>query len=63
MKIFRTYTFTCKWWQMSIFKLALLATGAAIGAYWHDFFGAHLTALIVVAIIAIAYSLYAFLKQ
>jgi len=63
MRIFKTYTFTCKWWQMSIFKLALLTFGVAIGAYWHDFFGANLTALIVIAIIAGAYSVYAFLRQ
>ena len=63
MKLLKSYTFTCKWWQMSIFKLALLAIGLAIGAYWHDFFGANLTALIIIAVIAGAYTMYVFLNQ
>ena len=61
MKLFKSYAFT--WWQIGIFKLALLAIGIAIGAYWHDFFGANLTALIIVAVIASAYILYVSLKQ
>ena len=63
MKLFKSYTFTCKWWQISIFKLALLAIGIAIGVYWHDFFKANLTALIIIAVIASAYTMYVFLKQ
>ena len=61
MKLFKAYTF--KWWQIGIFKLALLAIGIAIGAYWHDFFGANLTALIIIAVIAGAYTMYVSLKQ
>jgi len=61
MKLFRSYTFS--WWQMGVFKLALLAIGAAIGAYWHEFFGANLTALIIIAAIATVYTMYVALKQ
>ena len=61
MNPFRSYTFT--WWQIGVFKLALLAIGAAIGAYWHEFFGANLTALIIVAAVACVYSVYVALKQ
>jgi len=61
MKLFKSYTFS--WWQMGVFKLALVAIGAAIGAYWHEFFGAYLTALIVIAVIAGAYIMYVSLKQ
>ena len=61
MKLFKSYTFS--WWQMGVFKLALLAIGAAIGAYWHEFFGAGLAALIVIAVIASAYIMYVSLKQ
>jgi hypothetical protein len=43
---------------MGILKLALLAIGAAIGAYWNSFFGANLAALIVIALVASAYILY-----
>lgn len=63
MKIFKTYTFTCAWWQMSIFKISLLAIGIAIGVYWNGFFGKNFCALIAIAIIAGAYSAYVFLKQ
>ena len=61
MKLFKSYTLT--WWQIGIFKLALLAFGAAIGAYWHDFFGANLTALIIIAVIASVYIVLTSLKQ
>jgi fatty acid desaturase len=59
--IFKSYTFT--WWQIGIFKLALLAFGAAIGAYWHDFFGANLAALIIIAVIASVCIFFTSLKQ
>lgn len=36
MKFFKS--FTMKWWQVGIFKLALLSAGIAIGAYWSEFF-------------------------
>ena len=63
MTLFKSYTYA--WWQIGIFKLALLAIGAAVGAYWHEFFGTEtgLTVLIIVAITAGVYSIYASLKQ
>jgi len=61
MKIFKSYTFT--WWQMGIFKLALLAVGVAIGSYWFNFFETYLTALIVIAIVTGGYTIYISLKQ
>jgi len=59
--IFKSYTFT--WWQIGIFKLALLSFGAAIGAYWHGFFGANLTSLIIIGIIASVCIVFTSLKQ
>lgn len=61
MNLFKSYSLT--WWQMGILKLALLAMGAVIGAYWHEFFGANLVLLVVIAAIAGAYIMYATLKQ
>ena len=61
MNPFKSYTFT--WWQIGVFKLALLAIGVAIGAYWHQLFEANLVALLVVAILASAYIAYVSLKQ
>jgi hypothetical protein len=61
MKILKSYTFT--WQQMAIFKLALIALGIAIGAYWHTFFGAIITILLVVGIIAAVYILFVSFKK
>jgi len=60
MSLFKSYTF--KWWQLGIFKVALLALGSAAGAHWSAFFGAHLTTLMVIAIAASSYVLYVSLK-
>lgn len=61
MYFFQSYTFT--WWQIGIFKLALLSLGVAIGAYWNEFFRGYLVALIVIALIMSAYIAYISLKQ
>ena len=61
MKIFKSYTYT--WWQIGIFKLALLAIGVLIGAYWHDFFRANQVILAAIAVIASAYIMYVSLKD
>ncbi|AEH61162.1 ribosomal protein L22 [Methanosalsum zhilinae DSM 4017] len=61
MQLFKSYTFT--WWQIGIFKLALLAIGIAIGAYWNEIFSDYLIALIVIAVITNAYIIYVSLKQ
>lgn len=53
MNPFRSYTF--HWWQIGIFKVALLALGAAAGAWWHPFFRANLVPLLVVGGVASAY--------
>lgn len=61
MNLFKSYTYA--WWQIGIFKLALLAIGVAIGAYWSEFFGANLAVLIIIAIVTSAYTMYVSLKQ
>lgn len=61
MQLFKSYTFT--WWQMGIFKLALLSMGVAIGAYWNELFRGYSIALIVIALIMSAYIAYISLKQ
>ncbi|NMC87881.1 MAG: hypothetical protein GYA69_05575 [Candidatus Moranbacteria bacterium] len=59
--MFRSYIFT--WRQLGIFKLALLSIGAAIGAYWSDFFGSILGFLIIIALISGLYMVYVVLRQ
>jgi len=58
---FKSYTFT--WWQIGIFKLALLSIGVAIGAYWSEFFKNYLVPLIIIAVIASIYIMFVSLKQ
>ena len=59
--LFKNYTFT--WWQIGVFKLALLAIGVVIGAYWYEFWNSYLTALIVIAVVTSSYIMYISLKQ
>lgn len=59
--LFKSYTYT--WWQVGIFKLALLAIGVVIGAYWHEFFSANVVSLIIIAVITSGYVWYISLKQ
>lgn len=61
MEIFKPYTFT--WWQIGIFKLALLSIGAAAGAYWNEFFSSMLGVLIIIALISGIYVIYVALRQ
>ena len=61
MKLFGTYTYL--WWQIGIFKLALLSIGAAIGVWWHEELREYLTVLIVVAVVASLYSISVSLQQ
>jgi hypothetical protein len=49
MNIFKNYTYN--WWQIGFFKLALLALGIAIGAYWQEVFLPYVTALAVVGVV------------
>ena len=48
MDIFRDYTFT--WWQVGLFKLALLSLGIAIGAYCQATFAPYVTLLAVLGL-------------
>ena len=61
MRIFKSYTYT--WWQIGVFKLALLSIGVLIGSYWSGFWGQIPELLIVVALVTTAYTMYASLKQ
>lgn len=36
MKFFKDYTL--KWWEVGLFKIALIAIGIIIGATWNEFF-------------------------
>jgi len=53
MKLFGSYTYT--WWQMGVFKLALLALGVIGGAYFASFVLDALWVFIAIAVVSSAY--------
>ncbi len=59
--MFKSYTYT--WWQIGIFKLALLTIGVLLGSYWSEFWRELTTLLFIVAIVASAYVMYVSFKQ
>ncbi|HOZ56111.1 MAG: hypothetical protein BWY51_00743 [Parcubacteria group bacterium ADurb.Bin316] len=61
MNLFKSYIYN--WWQMAILKTALIAAGVAIGSYWHEFFRPYLMGVIIIWLVAAAYSLYISFKR
>lgn len=61
MNPFQSYTFT--WWQIGIFKLALLTIGASIGAYFSDWVLENIASVVMVAIVASLYILAVSFRQ
>ncbi|HMQ02100.1 MAG TPA: hypothetical protein PKD79_03465 [Candidatus Doudnabacteria bacterium] len=59
--IFKNYSYT--WWQIGVFKLALLCIGAGIGAYASEFFLAHMAWVIGLSAVSSLYVIYISLKQ
>ena len=62
MKLFK-WRYTLTWWQVGIFKLALLAIGIIIGSYWHEFFSANLAIVAIIAIVTTMYIVYAMARK
>ena len=61
MNIFKSYTFS--WWEMGIFKLALIAIGISVGIYWQSFFIQYIEVIWGIAILASIYSMYIAIRQ
>jgi len=61
MSIFKSYTF--KWWEIAVLKVAVLLAGALIGAYWSDFFLSNALIFFIIIIMAVLYSVYAAFSQ
>lgn len=61
MNLFKNYTYS--WQQIGVFKLSLLSIGVIIGTYWNEFFSANMTLVVIVAVVATAYTMYVSLKQ
>ena len=61
MNIFKSYTFS--WWEMGIFKLALIAIGISVGIYWQAFFIEYIEVVWSIAILSSIYSMYIAIRQ
>ncbi len=61
MKLFKTASYT--WWQIGLFKLALLAIGVAIGAHWPATFAPYTALLIIVGVVLGLYLWVAWARQ
>ena len=61
MNIFKDRTY--KWWQIGVFKLALLSFGIAIGLYWNETLLPFFSLFVGVAIVFSAYIIFISLKQ
>jgi len=61
MNIFKS--FTLKWWQAGMFKVALISLGIMIGATWPDIFGMWRYGLLVLFALPISYISWVWWKQ
>ena len=61
MKLFRDYTY--HWWQVGIFKLAMVCVGVLVGAYFAPWVLAHITYIWFIAVISLVYVSYISLFQ
>jgi hypothetical protein len=53
MRILHSYTYT--WWQVSLFKIAMLSIGLAAGSYFAEWVLPFMPALVIVAFITSIY--------
>ena len=61
MNIFKSTTFT--WWQVGLFKGAMLCIGISIGVAWSDVFRPYVSALLVAGLLLSVYLTYIWLKN
>lgn len=55
-KFLKDYSYT--WWQIAVFKVAMLSLGVAAGTYWNEFFEGWLMYVVALAVVATLYTLY-----
>lgn len=61
MTFLKNYTYT--WWQIGIFKLALLSIGAAIGIHFHAALLEHLIVILIVGVVCALYTMSVSFRQ
>ena len=61
MTFFKDFTFA--WWQLSLFKLSMVALGLAVGSTWPEVFARWRDPLFVLFVVPAFYMSYVWLKQ
>lgn len=61
MSIFSPHTLT--WWQVGIFKIALLAIGVSAGVYWQEVFAPYVGAILIVGVLCGIYIAWVWFKR
>jgi len=61
MTIFKNYTYS--WWQIGLFKLALLSLGIVIGVYWKEIFSQYINVFLGIGIVLSLYIMSVSFKQ
>jgi len=61
VKFFKSFTFA--WWQLSLFKLSMVALGLTVGSTWPAVFVAWRDLLVVLFVVPAFYVSYVWLKQ
>jgi len=61
VKFFKSFTFA--WWQLSLFKLSMVALGLIVGSTWPGAFVAWRDLLLVLFVVPAFYMSYLWLKQ
>jgi hypothetical protein len=59
--LFKSFTFA--WWQLSLFKLSMVAFGLVVGSTWPSIFVGWRDVLLVVFVVPALYLSYVWLKQ
>ena len=61
VKFFKSFTFA--WWQLSLFKLSMVALGLIVGSTWPEVFARWRDLLLVLFIVPAFYVTYLWFKQ
>jgi hypothetical protein len=61
VSLFKPFTFA--WWQLSLFKLSMVAFGLLVGSTWPHVFVGCRELLVVVFVVPACYVSYVWLKQ
>ena len=61
VEFFKSFTFA--WWQLSLFKVSMVALGLIVGSTWPEVFAAWRDVLLVLFVVPAFYVTYLWFKQ